>query len=247
MAGAEQSPAMAEPASEADAEIVHAIKGFDRDLKCRGMQFEVGGTYTHNGDVVRCGAGGFHSVEGNPLDAWTYYGPATSRYCTVAASGKIARAKDGDSKISSALLYVEAEILLPVLIRRTAEWVISRAKGNTGTGYSGHAAATGDSGHAAATGNWGHAAATGDSGHAAATGYSGHAAATGNGGVAVSIGINGTATAGETGAIVLAHWVVEDEKWCRKIIAAFDVGTHGVEPGKTYRLNASGLPEEVTQ
>jgi hypothetical protein len=78
--------------------------------------------------------------------------------------------------------------------------ILAEAKGNTATGYRGHAAATGDSGHAAATGYSGHAAATGDSGHAAATGDRGHAAATGDSGHAAATGYRGHAAAtGDSG------------------------------------------------
>jgi hypothetical protein len=59
------------------------------------------------------------------------------------------------------------------------------------------------------------------------------------------LGFEGTAQAGETGAIVLAHWAWEDGEYKRKAIGAFEVGTNGVEPGKTYRLTANGKPEEV--
>ena len=140
------------------------------------------------------------------------------------------------------------------------------------TGYSGHAAATGDRGHAAATGDSGHAAATGDSGHAAATGdrshaaatgyrghaaatgyrshaaatgYRSHAAATGCYGIAASLGPDGTATAGETGYIVLAHWNTDKWPYVLTRVERFKVGEDGVEAGKTYRLGKNGKPAEA--
>jgi hypothetical protein len=96
---------------------------------------------------------------------------------------------------------------------------------------------------AAATGDRGHAAATGDSGHAAATGYRGHAAATGKSAIAASLGIEGTATAGPSGAIVLAYY--EPRNWTLQRVGAFMVGQDGIEPGKTYRLGADGKPVQA--
>jgi hypothetical protein len=204
-------------------EIV-AYKGFDRDLRCRGFQFEIGRRFEHKGRVAAC-ASGFHSCE-NPLDVWSYYPLGTSRFAVVRASGQIARHGE-DSKIASATLHIEAELALPEFIKRAVEWVLSVAKGNTATGYRGHAAATGDSGHAAATGDRGHAAAKGKSA------------------IAAALGPYSTATAGEAGAIMLAHYDT-DVFPCRLTkVGAFMVGEHGVEAGKTYRLTADGRPEVV--
>ena len=53
-----------------------AYKGFDKELKCRDFQYEVGKEYEETkADLCSCG---FHACE-NPLDVFNYYPPATSR------------------------------------------------------------------------------------------------------------------------------------------------------------------------
>ena len=42
--------------------IIHAYKGFDKDLKCRGFQYEVGKTYEQKGKIECC-MNGFHACE----------------------------------------------------------------------------------------------------------------------------------------------------------------------------------------
>jgi hypothetical protein len=243
-------------AAKADPVEIVAIKGFDSDFACapiggKRVQYKIGETFEAKGKIVAC-HNGLHSVE-CPFDVFNYYPASTSRYALVRASGEIAR-HDGDSKIASAKLYVEAELKLPDIIRRGVEWLIAHAKTTVATGDSGHAAATGDrghaaatgdSGHAAATGYSGHAAATGDRGHAAATGDSGHAAATGEHAIAASLGPSGTAKAGKGGWIVLAHWNTDSWPHTLTRVERFKVGSNGVEAGKTYRLTADGKPEEV--
>ena len=57
-----------------------ACKGFDKNLRCRGFQYEVGGDYTE--ETAELCKRGPHACE-NPLDTLRYYRPGDSRYCEV--------------------------------------------------------------------------------------------------------------------------------------------------------------------
>jgi hypothetical protein len=162
-------------------------KGFGADWQCRGFQYAIGETYKTERRVVRCGEGAFHSVL-MPLDAWSYYGPANSKFALTKVGGSIVDDPDGDSKIASAEITISAELKLPEFIRKAVAWIVDAAKERVTTGYRAHAASTGYRAHAASTGNGAHAASTGDYAHAASTGYRAHAASTGNGAHAASTG-----------------------------------------------------------
>jgi len=176
-------------------ETIKSYKGFDKDLKCRGFQYEIGKEYEHDGPVEACKSG-FHACEA-PLDVFAYYAPATSRYCEVEQSGELSR--DGDnSKIASSRIKIGAEIGIPGLVKAQIEWVKNQTheiKGSHATGYQGAASATGDYCAASATGNQGAASATGDYCAASATGYKGAASATGYQGAASATGDYGAASA----------------------------------------------------
>ena len=180
-----------------------AYKGFDKDLKCRGFQYEVGKEY-EEANAALCKKG-FHACE-NPLDTFRYYRPTDSRYCEVDVDDNGER-NSTDSKVCGKHIKISAEIGLKGVINAGVRFVFDKCESATeenASGWSGNAAASGDSGNAAASGwsgnaaasgNLGNAAASGDSGNAAASGERGNAAASGDSGTAVVTGFAGRATA----------------------------------------------------
>ncbi|ELU2243034.1 hypothetical protein SBQ61_005546, partial [Pseudomonas aeruginosa] len=169
---------MASKKKAASEEVVTAYKGFKQDLTCRGYQFEIGGTYKHEGEVEAC-ASGFHSCE-YPLDVFGYYAPSESRFAIVKASGHLSRHND-DSKIASATLVVEAEISMPTMISRAIDWVMSKVDKSVEQTVVGETASnTGNRSAASNTGDYSAASNTGYQSAASNTGYQSAASNTGD-------------------------------------------------------------------
>ncbi|HGN8607078.1 TPA: hypothetical protein ACK1VI_003494 [Pseudomonas aeruginosa] len=173
-------------------EIVTAYKGFKQDLTCRGYQFEIGGTYKHEGEVEAC-ASGFHSCE-YPLDVFGYYAPGDSRFAIVKASGQLSR-HDDDSKIASATLVVEAEISMPTMISRAIDWIMARLDNSVEQTVVGDTASnTGNRSAASNTGNRSAASNTGYQSAASNTGYRSAASNTGDYSAASNTGYRSAAS-----------------------------------------------------
>ena len=188
--------------------LLKAIKGFDKRLRCRGFQYEVGKEYQE--PVAELCLKGFHACE-NPLDTFRYYPPTDSRYCEVEIDDNGQRNSE-NSKVCGEKIKIVSEIGLDGVIKAGAQFIFELCKGSAedhasgergnaaASGWSGNAAASGWSGNAAASGWRGNAAASGERGTAAASGWSGNAAASGVSGNAAASGESGNAAAsGERG------------------------------------------------
>ena len=175
---------------------IKGYKGFDKDLKCRGFQYEVGKEYSTD-KAVACETG-FHCCE-NPFDVWAHYAPcgdygaqnahyapcgdygAQNRFCEVEADGDMD--KSNEDKICCTHLKVKAEIGLQGLIKAGVKFILNRVKWdenkqtNTGdcsavtnTGDRSAATNTGYCSAATNTGDWSAATNTGDCSAATNTG-----------------------------------------------------------------------------
>ena len=145
-------------------ETLKVYKGTDKDMKCRGMQYELGKTYESD-DAIRCGSKGFHSCEA-PMDVFNYYHPSTgARYFAAEADGKVDRTNADDSKVASSKLTLKTEIGIPGIVKAQIEYV----KSKTTMEHTDPKQATAGYKGAATAGNWG-AATTGNNGIAVCNG-----------------------------------------------------------------------------
>ena len=159
-------------------------KATDKDMKCRGLQYEIGKTAEVDGDVKLCERG-LHACE-MPLDVLGYYAPGDgSRYFAAELEDVSDEMHSDDTKRVGKKLTLRAEIGIPGLVKAQVEYVkaqcdfdnaIKKAnseKKNHATGERGAASATGVRGAASATGWMGAASATGKGCVAMATGFYG--------------------------------------------------------------------------
>ena len=95
-------------------------KGFDKNWKCRDMQYEVGKTY-EEAEARLCNKG-LHFCE-NPFDVFSYYSPENqSRYAVVEAEN-VTDEKDSDTKRVAKKLTIKTELNLIGIVKAGMEYI----------------------------------------------------------------------------------------------------------------------------
>ena len=184
-------------------EKIIAYKAMDKNMQCRGKQYEVGKTYHE--DEADCRNAGMHACE-NPLDVLHYYPLRDSpRFFEVECGGNVDKSKE-DSKLACTELAVKGEVNFAGLVKATVNAVFNRVKGKepfssgdySTAGASGDSSTAGSSGRCSTAGSSGRcstAGASGDSSTAGASGYYSTAGASGCYSTAGSSGYSSTAGA----------------------------------------------------
>ena len=180
--------------------VIKSYKAFDKNMRCRDFQYEVGKEYEMDGEIKCCDRG-FHACK-SPLEVWDHYDMLNSRFAEVEQSGKID--EEGNStKVCSSHIKIKAELKLADIINIGVEWLKDitlptnvKADGvlndngdrKKQIGSSGDYAKIGSSGDSAKIGSSGDYAKIGSSGDSAQIGSSGDSAQIGSSGNYAKIG-----------------------------------------------------------
>ena len=172
---------------------IKSYKGFDKNLKCRDFQYEIGKEYEMDGEIKVCSRG-FHACE-SPLEVFDYYPMIGSRFCEVEQDGNISK-EDRGTKICSSKIKIKAELKLADMINLGVEWLKEitspeKIKTSIKDNSSGDDAKIGSSGNYAKIGSSGDYAKIGSSGNYAKIGSSGDYAKIGSSGDYAKIGSSG--------------------------------------------------------
>ena len=203
---------------------VKSYKGFNKDMTCKGFQYEEGKEYET--EKAECCETGFHACE-YPLDCFSYYSPNESVFHEVEQDGELDR-EGSNTKVASTKIKIGASINIAGIVKAAIEYTTQRAKKKNGsdkdygassaTGDYGASSATGDYGASSATGDYGASSATGNCGASSATGYKGASSAEDKDSVAVAWGYHGKAKGVIGSFLVLADWEGnEDNYWTKDL------------------------------
>ena len=198
-------------------------KGTDKDMKCRGFQFELGKEYVEE-EAELC-VKGFHGCE-YPLDVFSYYTPADSRFFVADLDG-VTDEEEDDSKRAGTKIKLRAEIGIPGIVKAAVEYIKEKAESSDNQ-----------------TGNQSAATNTGDQSAATNTGYQSAATVEGKESVAIVTGIDSKAS----GAI--GCWLVLTERggwngetYPIKEVRAVKVDGETIKPGVFYKLQNGEVVE----
>ena len=210
-----------------------AYKGFNRDMTCRGFQYEEGKTYET--DKAELCKEGFHACE-DAVDCFSYYAPGESEYHEVELED-VSEQRDSDSKVAAKKIRIGAKLSIAKMVEAAIDFRFSKTttkEEGTNDKDRGAASATGDSGAASATGYRGAASATGNRGAASATGKAG---------VAVAAGYECKAKGAIGCALFLVERVWDEEQQIYKIAhaRAFIVDGKRVKADTWYMLQDGKL------
>lgn len=89
---------------------IKAYKAFNKDMTCRGFQYEVGKEYDMDGKIECCRRG-FHACE-SPFEVLDHYDMLSSRFAEVELSGITDWQDDGISKICASHIKIVKELTL---------------------------------------------------------------------------------------------------------------------------------------
>ena len=186
-------------------EKIIAYKAMDKNMQCRGKQYEVGKTYHE--DKADCCHAGMHACE-NPLDVLHYY-PLKDfpRFFEVECGGNVDKSEE-DSKLACTELTVKGEVNFAGLVKATVNAVFNRVKGKepfssgrySTAGSSGDYSTAGSSGDYSTAGSSGYYSTAGSSGDSSTAGSSGYSSTAGSSGNSSTAGSSGNySTAGSSG------------------------------------------------
>ena len=218
---------------------IKGYKGFDKNLKCRGFQFKAGGEYEEQKAEV-CEKG-FHFCE-YPIDVFSYYPPADSRYCEVEGDGQTDK-RGGDSKVACTKLRVGVEIGLKGMIEAGVKFVLDKVDWTNNKETN-----TGDQSAATNTGDQSAATNTGDQSAATNTGYRSAATVEGKESVAMATGYKSKAKGALGCWIVLAEWARDEEyDWHIVDVQCVNVDGDKIKADTYYSLVNSEFVEVAKQ
>ena len=220
-------------------------KGFDKDLKCRDFQYEIGKTYEE--PTAELCEKGFHACE-YPLDVFGYYAPGDmSRYCEVDLDDVSHKKSNEDSKRCGKKIAVKAEIGIAGLVKAAVDFVMENIKDENKEANTGNYSASTNTGFRSASTNTGNYSASTNTGNCSAstnTGDYSKADVSGKESVAAALGIESKAK-GVLGCwLVLAEWAKDENyNWHRKDVQCFKVDGVTVKPDTWYKLKNGDLVE----
>ena len=164
---------------------MRAFKGFNKDLTCRGYQYEEGKEF--HTERAECCDTGFHACE-YPLDCFGYYDPAHSVFHEVELSGEMDKSRD-NTKVCATDIKIGARLSIAGLVKMAIDFTMSKVNKEAGS----------DERH-------GFASATGNCGASSATGYKGASSVSDPTGVAVAWGHEARAKGCKGSHLILSDW-----------------------------------------